>query len=119
MKQLTISIILIMMFSIINKPGVAQANTVKTDTLTVSGNCGQCKERIEEAAYVKGVKKAEWNKETKVLTVVYNSEKTSLDKITAAIAKAGHDSKDHKASDKDYKKLPECCAFRSGTCHHE
>ncbi|QLH45153.1 MAG: hypothetical protein HWD58_05815 [Bacteroidota bacterium] len=40
-----------------------QNNTSASDTLIVYGNCGQCKERIEEAAYsIKGVKHAEWNK---------------------------------------------------------
>lgn len=118
MKQITISILFIMVLSIINNTIFAQGN-MKTDTVTVSGNCGQCKERIEEAAYQKGVKSAEWNKKTKVLTVVYNPEKTDMEKITVAVAKAGHDSKGHTATDKDYKKLPECCAYRSGACHHE
>lgn len=92
---------------------------VKTDTVTVSGNCGQCKERIEEAAYIKGVKHVEWNKATKVLSVIYNIDKTSLDKIELSIAKAGHDTRNHKSNDKEYKQLPECCAYRDGKCHHE
>ena len=36
-----------------------------TQTLNVRGNCGQCKERIESAVDVKGVKYAEWNKKRK------------------------------------------------------
>ena len=92
---------------------------MKTDTLTVFGNCGQCKERIEEASYVKGVKHAEWNKKTKILTVLYNPKKTNLEKIELSIAKAGHDSNIKKASESDYKKLPSCCAYRTGTCDHD
>lgn len=119
MKQIIISIILFMMFSFIQTNIFAQSKT-KTDTVTVNGNCGQCKSRIEEAAsYVKGVKQAEWNKKTKILTIVYNPEKTDMDKITLAIAKAGHDSKNHIATDKEYKKLPHCCAYRTGTCNHD
>ena len=109
------------LLSLSDSPAAAQTTTSKTqtDTLTVYGNCGQCKTRIEEAAYMKGVKTAEWNKKTKLLTVVYNGDKTSLDKVAAAVAKAGHDNRLHNASDKDYKTLPGCCAYRTGTCHHD
>lgn len=102
-------------------PAAAQAKTnkIQTDTLTVSGNCGQCKTRIEDAAYVKGVKTVEWNKKTKLLTVVYNSDKTGLEKVAAAVAKAGHDNRLHTAADTDYKTLPACCAYRTGVCHDE
>ena len=118
MKQISISIVLFMMLAFIQTNIFAQGKT-KTDTITVYGNCGQCKARIEEAAYVKGVKSAEWNKKTKVLTVVFNPEKTDLDKITLAIANAGHDSKNHVATEKQYKKLPHCCAYRTGSCDHD
>jgi len=109
---------MLMMFISIQKTVVAQGST-KTDTMTVYGNCGECKSRIEEASYVKGVKHAEWNKETKILTVVYNEDKTSREQIAIAAAKAGHDSPNHSATDKAYKKLPSCCAYRTGTCDHD
>lgn len=119
MKTYILSIITFMLLSITTPPLFAESNKIVTDTITIKGNCGDCKERIEEAAYVKGVKTAEWDKTTKILTVVYNSEKTNLDKITLAIAKIGHDSKLHTASDKVYKKLPGCCAYRTSTCAHD
>jgi mercuric ion binding protein len=97
----------------------AQSKNIKTDTLTIRGNCGQCKTRIEEAAYVKGVKQAEWNKKTHVLTVTFVDSKTDLTKIAEAIAKAGHDSRLKIADDKNYKKLPGCCAYRTGVCDHD
>lgn len=97
----------------------AQSKIIKTDTITIRGNCGQCKTRIEEAAYVKGVKQAEWNKKTKVLTVTYSDSKTDMTKIANAIANAGHDSRLSIAEEKNYKKLPSCCAYRTGACEHE
>lgn len=97
---------------------LAQSAT-KKDTMTVLGSCGQCKTRIEEAAYVKGVKHAEWNKKTKVLTLVYNPKKTSLSKVETAVNKVGHDTAHSKAEDKEYNKLPSCCAYRTGTCDHD
>lgn len=107
-----------LLFSLSALAAAAQTK-IQTDTLTVYGNCGQCKTRIEEAAYVKGVKTVEWNKKTKLLTVVYNSDKTGLDKVAAAIAKAGHDSRLQTAAEKAYKSLPGCCAYRTGVCHDE
>ncbi|GBL35436.1 hypothetical protein EMGBS15_10310 [Filimonas sp.] len=118
MKNIILNISIMLIFSLIQTTLFAQGK-MKTDTVTIDGNCGQCKTRIEEASYIKGVKQVEWNKKTKVLTVTYNSEKTTLDQIELAIAKAGHDSKEHKSTDKDYKKLPSCCAYRTGTCDHD
>ena len=110
--------VMLLMFLFIQKTSVAQGS-MKTDTITVFGNCGQCKTRIEEASFIKGVKIAEWNTKTKILTITYNRDKTSREQIMAAVAKAGHDSDNHKAEDKAYKKLPGCCAYRTGTCSHD
>ena len=118
MKPIFFSII-ITMLCMTNISCMAGNKQFSTDTVTIAGNCGQCKDRIEEAAYKKKKKSAVWDKKTKVLTVVFDPAKTDLDKITAAIARAGHDSRNHVANDKDYKKLPACCAYRSGACHHE
>ena len=45
----------------------------------VDGVCKMCKARIENAAYIKGVKYCEWNKETQTIKVVFNGEKTNLE----------------------------------------
>lgn len=87
---------------------------VITDSLYVAGVCNMCKERIENAALIKGVKKVTWNKKTQYLTVIYKPSKVSLDKIEEEVLLAGHDTKDKKALDKNYNKLPDCCAYRSG-----
>jgi hydroxyethylthiazole kinase-like sugar kinase family protein len=116
MKHIILNIVVVMLISI---SSIAQNNKIVTDTITIRGNCGECKARIEEAAYIKGVKTAEWNKTTKILTVVYNTDKTTLDKIATSISKVGHDSQHHTASDKSYQSLPSCCAYRTGVCAHD
>jgi periplasmic mercuric ion binding protein len=99
---------------------VSAKYTIKTDTITVGGNCGQCKERIEEAAYtVKGVKSAKWNKKTHQLIVVYTAPKATIGKITNAVVNSGHDANGVKTTDAIYKTLPACCAYRDGKCSHE
>ena len=77
----------------------------------VSGNCDMCKERIEKAAKIEGVKNATWNQETHILTVAFVPTKTTLDQIQQNIANAGYDTDKFKASDTAYKNLPQCCQY--------
>ena len=86
----------------------------------VQGVCGMCEKRIEEAALrTKGVKVADWDKESKVLKVVFNSQKTSLEAIHANIAEKGHSTELVTAEKEVYKKLPDCCQYADGAeCKH-
>jgi len=97
------------------------AQTVKTEKFEVAGKCGMCETRIEKAANsVEGVSAADWDKETKMLEVSFDSEKSDLHKIHLAVATVGHDTKMHKASDEVYDALPGCCKYeRMGTEEHK
>lgn len=90
---------------------------IATEKVKVEGNCNMCKKRIENAAYIKGVKRAEWDKKTQMLTVVYRPSKTSADAIFNSIAKAGHSSEKVAATETDYKNLPECCQYKTHICN--
>lgn len=83
------------------------------DTLKfkVYGNCEMCKERIEEALDVRGIKSADWNVETKMIEVVYDNEKITEEKVHQLIAGAGYDTEKKKAGAKVYKNLPGCCKY--------
>ncbi len=80
----------------------------------VVGVCNACKKRIENAAYIKGVKIVEWDKATQMLSVIYRPSKVSVKEIQTAVAAIGHDTQDVKADDKVYAKLPGCCQYRDG-----
>ncbi len=85
----------------------AQTNTVQIKTSAV---CDQCKERIEhDLSFEKGVKSSVLDEKTKIVTVVYNPEKTNEQKVREAITKIGYDADSLKAYPKSYKKLPTCC----------
>lgn len=89
---------------------VAQTEAKRViDTLTVEGNCSMCKERIETALDVRGVKYANWNIETKKLVVAYNDKRISLEEISAIIQKQGHSTNLGKAEKTTQNKLPLCC----------
>lgn len=91
----------------------AQHSETFVDTaFHVSGECGMCKERIENAAKGRGVKSAVWNEETKLLSFKYNASQTTIEKVCNRIAKAGHDNFLKKATDAAYKALPQCCHYR-------
>jgi copper chaperone CopZ len=108
MKTKVLSLVVMFVFGIV----VVFAGN-KTEKVEVKGNCGMCEKRIEKAALaVDGVSKADWSKETKKLEVVYDDAKTNVDKIEVAVAKVGHDTEKHKASDEVYSKLPGCCLYR-------
>lgn len=94
-----------------------QAQTsIKTATITVQGNCEQCKERIENAADIKGVKKCVWNEKTQIATLIFDSSKTTIDVIEKAIAMSGHETTHQKADEKSYAKLPKCCQYKHTAC---
>ncbi len=88
-----------------------KAQDTKTDSFKVWGNCGMCKKTIEKAAKKDGVQQAEWNRETKVFTLVYNPVKINNEKIQKAIAASGYDTEKFTGDDKAYEKLPGCCQY--------
>ena len=78
----------------------------------VKGNCGQCKSRIEKAAFgVKGVKSAAWDENDQELHLILDETKCSVADVRTAVAKAGHDTDKLKATDNDYNALHACCQY--------
>ncbi len=82
----------------------------QTTTFAVSGNCGMCKSRIEKAAKEAGATEANWNDESKMLTVTLPASVT-LSAIQQKVAAVGHDNAGAKAPDEVYNKLHGCCKY--------
>lgn len=78
----------------------------------VSGACEMCKERIETALNIRGVTSANWDVDSKMLKLEYNSSLITLSKIHRKIAEVGHDTEFEKAKDAVYNELPSCCHYR-------
>lgn len=86
------------------KPGT---ETVKFKTSAV---CDMCKARLEKSlAYEKGVQSATLDVPTKVLTVTYNTAKTTPAALRTAVQKTGYDADDQTAEARAYSRLPDCC----------
>lgn len=107
---------LIIIFSFLCAMNIKAQSTIQTTTISVKGNCGDCKERIENAADIKGVKNAIWKEETHILTVTFDSKKVTLEQIEKTIAKSGHETVNQKADAAAYNTLPSCCKYQSTDC---
>ena len=81
-------------------------------TIEVNGNCEQCQKRIQKASFsVAGVKSAVWDVDNHRLTLILNEEKCTALDVQKAVAKAGHDTGDIKATDDAYNNLHHCCQY--------
>ena len=76
----------------------------------IRGNCGMCKERIDKTIMsIGGVSKADWNVDTKMMTVDYDSTKVKVIDIEKAVAKTGHGTKSVAMDSTANANLPDCC----------
>ncbi len=108
-KKIIIVTLLITLTALNNSCGNSKANS-KAE-FKVWGNCGMCEETIEGSLKVDGVSNADWDKDTKLIKVSFDSTKISLDQIQKKIADVGYDNDKYKADSLVYKNLHECCQY--------
>ena len=106
----------LMMLAVLGTAFTSQAQQAKNKSakadVEVSGNCDLCKKRIEKAALgVKGVKMATWNADEQKLHLILDENKTNVKNVEQAVAKAGHDTQDVKATNEAYENLHACCQY--------
>lgn len=70
-----------------------------------------CKETIENSLKAEGINNAEWNADSKMMTVSFDSTKISMDNVYKNISLVGYDTEKYKGDDKAYASLPECCQY--------
>ncbi len=92
--------------------------TISESEFEVEGVCNMCKKRIENAAYISGVKMVSWDKQTHMLRVAYKSSKVSLEEIHKALSDAGHRTSEMAADNEAYSELPHCCMYDDGIEDH-
>ncbi|PKH66378.1 hypothetical protein CXF59_10485 [Flavobacterium sp. ALD4] len=89
----------------------AQIKNAKTDTVKIFGNCGMCESKIEKAGTQKNIAAVDWDKDTKMATLIYDSKITNKDEILKRIALVGYDSEEFHAEEAAYSALPGCCQY--------
>ncbi len=105
--KILMAIIILLSFTACN----AKIKNSKTESVKIYGNCGMCETTIEKAGNKKKVAKVDWNKDTKMATITYDSIKTNQEEILKRIALSGYDNEKFLAPNNVYVKLPECCYY--------
>jgi hypothetical protein len=96
---------------------LGQDSDIRESRFRVDGLCGMCKTRIEKTVKIDGVRKAQWSKTTRILTVSYQPSLITVDSLQHRLASVGHDTEQYTAADSVYSSLPGCCHYRTGTTH--
>lgn len=104
----------LMLFILLLASVITFADKPKTETVKIktSAICEQCKETIEKKlAFTKGVMESnvDVDSKDKIVTVIFNPKKTTVDKIRKSIAEVGYDADDVLAVPAGYEKLADCC----------
>ena len=89
----------------------AQRKNVKIETLKISGNCDMCKSAIEKAVNKRKEAQIEWNEDSNMASISYDSLKTAKSEILKRVALIGYDNEMFIAPDDTYASLPECCHY--------
>ena len=106
-SKILVAITILLSFTSCN----AQIKNAKTETVKIYGNCDMCEKTIEKAGNLKKIAKVDWNVDTKMATITYDSKVTNQDAILKRIALSGYDSDKFLAPDNAYSKLPGCCQY--------
>jgi len=94
------------------------AADIDTVYIKTSAVCDMCEDRIEEhLRFTKGVKEVDLDIKSKVVMVIFKSEKTSAQKLREEIASLGYNADNVAANEKAYHTLPGCCQ-KEGVCKH-
>ncbi len=116
-RTISIFVFLLAFFSGTNLIAQSAPRTATVKIVT-SAECDLCKKHIEtEVGKMKGVKKAELDLSTKILTVEYNAKKTSPEKIRKALSDMGYDADDVKANNRANKILQHCAPKTDSVPH--
>ena len=106
------SIFLVLSLSFFMACSSGLPESAKTTEFKVWGNCGMCKKTIEKSLDgAEGVLSADWNKDTKIMTLSYDTLKTSVVQVEELIAAVGYDTHSLTADDDAYAGLHECCQY--------
>ncbi len=87
------------------------AQNITQQTFMVRGECGMCKDRIEENAKKAGAATAKWDASTEQLQVTFDDAVSSKEQILKQIALVGHDNEMFQTTQEVYDALPGCCHY--------
>ena len=110
MKMFKPAILLIALISIVSSCD-AKIKNAKKETFKVWGNCGTCKKTIDSAVKKGDEASGNWDVDSKLITITYDSTKTTADVILKRIADAGYDNEKYTGNTEAYNHLHACCQY--------
>lgn len=103
---------IVLLMCLLSTAATAGKKHSKTAVVKIYGNCGECKERIEDALqHRNGIYKADWNVDSKMLTVRYDSTLFTQAVIQKILADVGHESEGFLTDATTYNALTPCCQY--------
>ena len=107
---------LLSIFFMVSTIQAQQQKTVQKAIIKTTINCDHCKQcpscggRFEKTLLQQnGIQMITLDEKKMTIEVIYNSKKTDLPTIKAAISKLGYDADEVKADPEGYEKLDGCC----------
>lgn len=87
-----------------------KAPKFKTVKIKTSAQCGDCEVRIEDGLnYLKGIKYAELDNDTKIVEVKFKTSKLTQEDIKKKLNSIGYSADEMKATPEQIAQLPKCC----------
>lgn len=109
-KDMKLQLTMIALFMMLGAAWGQKAPKTQTIVIHTSAECDECEVRLEEGLnFAKGVVFAEFDLESRNVTVKYSTKKTSPEELRKIINSLGYDADDTKADPVAYEKLPSCC----------
>jgi copper chaperone CopZ len=95
----------------------AQDKKTVTAKFWVAGICGRCEQTIEKTMDTKGVVSADYDLESNMLTVTYNTKKINEEQLHQLLNEAGYDTEKSTCSEEQYGRVHSCCKYREQEKH--
>ena len=95
----------------------AQVKNAKTVSVKIDGDCGMCEKTIERVGSLKGESEVDWDVDSHMARVTYDSTRTDLDAVLQRVAHAGYDNERFLAPKEAYDELPGCCQYERSMVH--
>ncbi len=90
----------------------SETSTNKTVSIKVNGVCSMCKETMEKPLTKDvGVISRNWNVDSKIMEITYDTTAITLREIESLIAQTGYKTEHIPADTAAYNNLHECCKY--------
>lgn len=100
----------VLLFTTLFTMNLSAQQTIDTARFETSVVCEMCEKRVATAlGFEKGVQDVHINLDSKIVEIIYRTDKTSSERLKTVIAQSGYRADNIQPDPKVYEKLPDCC----------